>query len=117
MLSSYHRVVLTGATGSLGLYILDELLVDSDVETLCRLGRADIDTDATARIAASMKACKLLARFYGAHINAKERVVAPADWLGFEEKRYAYRETANRMTVIIHVCTRFSPRSILPHIT
>ena len=62
-----------------------------------------------------MKVCKLLTRCCGAHTSANERVVAPADWLGLEEKRC--REIANRMTVIIHVRTRFSPRSILPHIT
>ena len=71
--------------GSLDLYIPDELLVDSDVETICRLGCAVIDTDATARIAPSMKACKLLVRCCVTHISANERVIAPAGWLGLRK--------------------------------
>ena len=104
-LSSYHQVVLAGATGSLGSYILNGLLADSDVKTIYCLCHAKIDTGATARIAASVKACRLLVRFCGAHIIANERVAAPAEWLGLEGKRY--REIANRVTVIIHVRTRF----------
>ena len=98
-------MVLTGATGSLGSYILDELLADPAVETVYCLCRAKNDANAADRLAASMKARKLLTRFLGAN----ERVVAlaadlPALRLGLDDERY--RVIANRATVIIHVRTR-----------
>ena len=97
---------MTGATGSLGSYILDELLKDPDVETVYCLCRAKNDAGAADRLAASMKARKLLTRFSKAHIK---RVVAlatdlSADRLGLDEERY--HEIANRVTTIIHVRTR-----------
>ena len=101
---------MTGATGSLGSHILDELLADPVVETVYCLCRAKNDTDAANRLAASMNSRKLLTRFSGAHTkanaNASERVVAlaadlPAVRLGLDDERY--REIAHRATVIIHV--------------
>ncbi|KAG8213592.1 L-aminoadipate-semialdehyde dehydrogenase [Butyriboletus roseoflavus] len=94
-------MVLTGATGSLGSYVLDELLADPAVETVYCLCRAKNDADAEDRLAVSMKTRKLLTRFLGAN----ERVVAlaadlPAVQLGLDDERY--REIANRATVIIH---------------
>ena len=102
---------MTGATGSLGSYILDELLIDPNVETIYCLCRAKNDADAADRLAASMKTRKLSTRFSDAHIKAKERVVPlaadlPAVRLGLDEKRY--REIANGVTVIIHVRPRTS---------
>ena len=96
---------MTGATGSLGSYILDELLADSAVETVYCLCRAKNDTDAADRLAASMKTRKLLTRF-SANANANDRIMAlavdlPAVRLGLDEERY--REIAHRATVIIHV--------------
>ncbi|KAH0827399.1 male sterility protein-domain-containing protein [Lanmaoa asiatica] len=98
-------IVLTGATGSLGSYVLDELLADPAVETVYCLCRAKHDADAADRLAASMKTRKLLARFSGAKTNANERIVTlaadlPAVRLGLDEERY--REIVNRVTVIIH---------------
>ena len=96
---------MTGATGSLGSYILDELLADPAVETVYCLCRAKNDTDAADRLAASMKTRKLLTRF-SANANANDRIMAlavdlPAVRLGLDEERY--REIAHRATVIIHV--------------
>ncbi|KAF8441638.1 L-aminoadipate-semialdehyde dehydrogenase [Boletus edulis BED1] len=98
-------VVLTGATGSLGSYILDELLADEDVETVYCLCRANDDTHAADRLAQSMKSRRLLTRLSVANANAKKRIVAlaadlPAVRLGLDGERY--RQIASRVTVIIH---------------
>ncbi|KAF8839463.1 L-aminoadipate-semialdehyde dehydrogenase [Paxillus ammoniavirescens] len=94
-------VVLTGATGSLGSYILDELLADPAVEAVYCLCRAKSDEDAANRVAASMKSRKLLRRFS----TAGNRVISlaadlPADRLGLEDNKYL--EIVNRATLIIH---------------
>ena len=110
---------MTGATGSLGAYLLDELLADPDVETVYCLCRAKNDAHAADRLEASMKMRKLLPRFCDAHINPNGRVVAlasdlSAHWLGLEEARY--REIANRVTAVIHVRSYLSlRRSTLPY--
>ncbi|KAG6378292.1 male sterility protein-domain-containing protein [Boletus reticuloceps] len=98
-------VVLTGATGSLGPYILDELLADEDVETVYCLCRAKDDTHAADRLTESMKSRRLLTRLSVANANAKQRIVAlaadlPAVRLGLDGERY--RQIASRVTVIIH---------------
>lgn len=112
-------VVLTGATGSFGSYILDEFLADPDVETIYCLCRAEDDAGASARITASMKTRRLLTRFSDAQVKADERVVAlaadlPADRLGLDEDRH--REIANRATTIIHVCALSSLLLVLPYL-
>ncbi|KAN0090779.1 hypothetical protein V8E55_004345 [Tylopilus felleus] len=103
--SSGKMVVLTGATGSLGSYILDELLADPKVETIYCLCRAKNDADASDRLAGSMKTRKLLTRFSSANATANQRIVAlaadlPAVRLGLDEARY--HEIARRATAIIH---------------
>ncbi|KIJ67974.1 hypothetical protein HYDPIDRAFT_83419 [Hydnomerulius pinastri MD-312] len=95
------KVVLTGATGSLGSYILDELLGDPSVETVYCLCRATDDEDAANRVAASMKTRKLTARFTG----AGSRVISlaadlPAEKLGLNNDTYL--EIMSRATLIIH---------------
>lgn len=97
---------MTGATGSLGSYILDELLADPKVETIYCLCRAKNDADASDRLAGSMKTRKLLTRFSSANATANQRIVAlaadlPAVRLGLDEARY--HEIARRATAIIHV--------------
>ncbi|KAF9219622.1 L-aminoadipate-semialdehyde dehydrogenase [Gyrodon lividus] len=94
-------VVLTGATGSLGSYILDELLADSAVETVFCLCRAKSDEDAVNRVAASMQSRKLLTRFSA----AGNRIISlaadlPADKLGLENDKYL--EIMSTATLIIH---------------
>jgi thioester reductase-like protein len=96
--------VLTGATGSLGAYILDELLSDPSVATVYCLCRAKNDTDASSRIAASMKARKLLPRY----VQSESRVHAlasdlSANKLGLQSN--VYNEIATRTTLVIHVST------------
>ncbi|KAG9316268.1 hypothetical protein JVU11DRAFT_2297 [Chiua virens] len=73
-------VVLTGATGSLGSYILNELLADPNVETVYCLCRATTDADAADRLAASMKMRKLSTHFHSSAMSneVNERVVALA---------------------------------------
>lgn len=102
---------MTGATGSLGSYILDELLADPTVETVYCLCRARDDADAADRLAMSMRTRKLSKRFSDANMKMIERVVAlaadlPAVRLGLDEERY--HEIVNRVTVIIHVRGRTS---------
>ncbi|KAG0707371.1 L-aminoadipate-semialdehyde dehydrogenase, partial [Suillus ampliporus] len=94
-------VVLTGATGSLGAYILDELLSDPSVATVYCLCRAKNDSDASSRVTASMKTRKLSSRY----VQAKSRVKAlasdlSADKLGLQSE--VYNEIATRATLIIH---------------
>ncbi|KAG1719306.1 L-aminoadipate-semialdehyde dehydrogenase [Suillus lakei] len=94
-------VVLTGATGSLGAYILDELLSDPSVTTVYCLCRAEDDTDATSRIAASMKIRKLLSRYE----QAQSRVKALASDLSTVKlglQSDMYNEITTRATLIIH---------------
>lgn len=96
--------MLTGATGSLGAYILDELLSDSSVATVYCLCRAKNDTDASSRIAASMKTRKLLPRY----VQHQARVIALAsdlsvNTLGLQSD--VYNEIATRATLVIHVST------------
>lgn len=98
---------MTGVTGSLGSYVLGELLADPAVETVYCLCRANDDADAADRLAASMKARKLLTRFMGKRVVALAADL-PAVRLGLEEERY--REIVKRATVIIHV--RFVIRHI-----
>ena len=112
LLIFFRQVVLTGATGSLGSYVLDELLADPNVGTIYCLCRAKNDAEAADRLATSMKTRKLLKRFSAA--NASQRIVAlaadlPAYELGLDEARY--RELACRATVIIHVRSSSYPRS------
>ena len=95
--------MLTGATGSLGAYILDELLSDTSVATVYCLCRAKSDTDASSRIAASMEARKL-----PSYVQQQARVIAlaadlSADMLGLQSDMY--NEIATRTTLIIHVST------------
>ncbi|KIJ19149.1 hypothetical protein PAXINDRAFT_161353 [Paxillus involutus ATCC 200175] len=99
--SHMQGVVLTGATGSLGSNILDELLAGPAVEVVYCLCRAKSDEDAANRVAASMKSRKLLRRFSA----AGNRVISlaadlPADRLGLEDN--IYLEIVNRATLIIH---------------
>ncbi|KAG1723799.1 putative aminoadipate reductase [Suillus lakei] len=94
-------VVLTGATGSLGAYILDELLSDPSVATVYCLCRAEDDIDATSRITASMKTRKLLSRYE----QAQSRVKALASDLSTVKlglQSDMYNEIATRATLIIH---------------
>ncbi|KAG2146015.1 putative aminoadipate reductase [Suillus bovinus] len=94
-------VVLTGATGSLGAYILDELLSDPSVATVYCLCRARDDADASGRIAASMKTRKLLSRYE--QVQTRVKALASdlsTDKLGLQTDMY--NEIATRATLIIH---------------
>ncbi|KAH7929842.1 putative aminoadipate reductase [Leucogyrophana mollusca] len=98
---SSRIVVLTGSTGSLGAYILDEFLADSSVETIYCLCRAKNDADAESRVTESMKARKLLSRY----TKANGRVVSlasdlAADKLGLRAE--VYDEIARRATLVVH---------------
>ncbi|KAG8995366.1 hypothetical protein FRB94_009200 [Tulasnella sp. JGI-2019a] len=95
-------VVLTGATGSLGAYLLAELLVQSAVQRVYCLCRARDDADAAHRIQASMKARNLLHLIEG---GLNKRIVGlasdlSADLLGLKESKY--NEIATCATIIIH---------------
>lgn len=94
-------VVLTGATGSLGAYILDELLSDPSVATVYCLCRAEDDSDASSRITASMKTRKLLSRYE--QVQTRVKALASdlsTDKLGLQTDMY--NEIATRATLIIH---------------
>ncbi|EIW83278.1 L-aminoadipate-semialdehyde dehydrogenase [Coniophora puteana RWD-64-598 SS2] len=99
--TSSRVVVLTGATGSLGAYLLDELLADSTVATVYCLCRAKDDADARRRVIDSLKTRKL-----SRHIDtAGERIVAfssdfASDRLGLS--REAYEEILRRVTLVLH---------------
>ncbi|KAG1829201.1 L-aminoadipate-semialdehyde dehydrogenase [Suillus variegatus] len=97
-------VVLTGATGSLGAYILDELLSDPSVATVYCLCRAEDDADASSRITASMKTRKLLSRYE--QVQTRVKALASdlsTDKLGLQTDMY--NEIATRATLIIHLRT------------
>ncbi|KAJ8588018.1 hypothetical protein M405DRAFT_934390 [Rhizopogon salebrosus TDB-379] len=94
-------VVLTGATGSLGAYILDELLSDPSVATVYCLCRAKDDADAASRIETSMKTRKLLPRY----VQSQARVKALASDLSVNKlglRSDVYDEIATRATLVIH---------------
>lgn len=94
--------MLTGATGSLGAYILDELLSDPSVATVYCLCRAEDDADASSRITASMKTRKLLSRYE--QVQTRVKALASdlsTDKLGLQTDMY--NEIATRATLIIHV--------------
>lgn len=96
--------MLTGATGSLGAYILDELLSDPSVATVYCLCRAKDDADASSRIETSMKTRKLLSRY----IQSQARVKALASDLSVNKlglRSDVYDEIATRATLVIHVST------------
>ncbi|KAG1808219.1 L-aminoadipate-semialdehyde dehydrogenase [Suillus subaureus] len=94
-------VVLTGATGSLGAYILDELLSDPSVATVYCLCRAKDDADASSRITASMKTRKLSSHYE--QVQSRVKALAcdlSTNKLGLQSD--VYNEIATRATLIIH---------------
>ncbi|OAX43282.1 L-aminoadipate-semialdehyde dehydrogenase [Rhizopogon vinicolor AM-OR11-026] len=94
-------VVLTGATGSLGAYILDELLSDTSVVTVYCLCRAKNDADASSRVAASMKTRKLLSRYVQNQARIKALAAdLSANKLGLQSD--VYNEIATQATLVIH---------------
>lgn len=94
-------VVLTGATGSLGAYILDEILSDPSVATVYCLCRAKDDADASSRITASMKTRKLSSHYERVQMRVKALACDLfADKLGLQPDMY--NEIATRATLIIH---------------
>ncbi|KAG1862517.1 L-aminoadipate-semialdehyde dehydrogenase [Suillus subalutaceus] len=94
-------VVLTGATGSLGAYILDELLSDPSVATVYCLCRAKDDADASSRITASMKTRKLSSHYEKVKLRVKALASdLSTDKLGLQSDMY--NEIATRATLIIH---------------
>ncbi|KAG1862520.1 L-aminoadipate-semialdehyde dehydrogenase [Suillus subalutaceus] len=94
-------VVLTGATGSLGAYILDELLSDPSVATVYCLCRAKDDADASSRITASMKTRKLSSHNEKFQLRVKALACdLSTDMLGLQSNMY--NEIATRATLIIH---------------
>lgn len=94
-------VVLTGATGSLGAYILDELLLDPSVATVYCLCRAKDDADASSRIIASMNTRKLSSRYEQVQLRVKALASdLSTDKLGLQSDMY--NEIATRATLIIH---------------
>ncbi|KAG2036041.1 L-aminoadipate-semialdehyde dehydrogenase [Suillus americanus] len=94
-------VVLTGATGSLGAYILDELLSDPSVATVYCLCRAKDDADASSRITASMKTRKLSSHYEKVQLRVKALASdLSTDKLGLQSE--IYNEIATRATLIIH---------------
>ncbi|KAG1858184.1 L-aminoadipate-semialdehyde dehydrogenase [Suillus subluteus] len=94
-------VVLTGATGSLGAYILDELLSDPSVATIYCLCRAKDDVDASSRITASMKTRKLSSHYEKVKLRVKALASdLSTDKLGLQSDMY--NEIATRATLIIH---------------
>lgn len=89
-------VVLTGATGSLGAHILDQLLRRPDVAEVICLARAKSHEDATARVSASLEARH---RTVPAHWTALSADVNRADLgLGVDE----YNALRTRATCVIH---------------
>lgn len=96
--------MLTGATGSLGAYILDELLSDPSVATVYCLCRAKDDADASSRIIASMNTRKLSSRYEQVQLRVKALASdLSTDKLGLQSDMY--NEIATRATLIIHVST------------
>jgi hypothetical protein len=96
-------IVLTGATGSLGAYILDLLLADPSVERVYCLCRAKDDADASARVAESMRTRQLSKRFPDARVVALASDLAD-DSLGLNQARY--EEIAKNVTMVVHVSRR-----------
>ncbi|KAG1775414.1 L-aminoadipate-semialdehyde dehydrogenase [Suillus placidus] len=94
-------VVLTGATGSLGAYILDELLSDPSVATVYCLCRAKDDADASSRITASMKARKLSSRYEQVRLRVKA-LASDLSTIKLGLQSDMYDEIATRATLIIH---------------
>ncbi|KAG8879407.1 hypothetical protein FRB97_001634 [Tulasnella sp. 331] len=99
---SIKVVVLTGVTGSLGAYLLAELLVGHTVEKVYCLCRAKDDADAAIRIRTSMRARNLLHTMDG---EDDKRVIAlasdlGADLLGLKQAMHA--EIVACATLIIH---------------
>lgn len=97
-------VVLTGATGSLGAYLLAELLANPEVKKVYCLARGRSDEQATQRVLESMvtRGLKL--------DKADSRVVSLASDLGEDNlglDKAVYDEIASKVTMVIHV-SRFS---------
>ncbi|KAK7713952.1 putative NRPS-like protein biosynthetic cluster [Botryosphaeria dothidea] len=95
-------VVLTGATGSLGVHILNTLLHHPSVQRVYCLVRADSPNAALARIYAALKSARLLARLSP---GQKEKIVALAGDLSQEHFALppaAYDEMAAAVTTVVH---------------
>ena len=96
--NSAQRILLTGATGFLGAFLLDELLNRTTAEIVC-LVRAGEEVSAKRRV------MKNLARYSLTPINAADRIrVIPGDLsqplFGLSSK--AFRQLATEIDVIYH---------------
>lgn len=93
-------VVLTGATGSLGAYLLAELLVNPTVKKVYCLARGRTDEDASKRVFESMATRGLTLE------KDDARVVSLASDLGEENlgmKREVYDAIGEEVTMVVHV--------------
>jgi hypothetical protein len=100
-----HVIVLTGATGSLGAHILDQLVRRTDVEQIIVLARASSDTQALDRVDLSLGQ-RMLNPLHRSSRSKSDFVVAFAadidkDDLGLEPETYAY--IRDKATAVIHV--------------
>ena len=97
--SNSHVVVLTGATGSLGIHLLNNLMQRKDVTRIYCLVRADTDLEASNRINESFKNRRLSDSLIHDH-----RIVSLASSLSEESLGLAadvYRQIAREVTCVI----------------
>lgn len=95
------QVVLTGATGSLGAYLLALLLQNPSVETVYCPCRGKDDADATKRVQESLRSRRL-----NVDVNGDKRVVCFTSDLGAERlglRKELYEKIGLEVTMVIHV--------------
>ncbi|ORY88492.1 acetyl-CoA synthetase-like protein [Leucosporidium creatinivorum] len=95
---SLATVVLTGATGSLGVQLLAQLLADSSVKKIYALVRAKDDADAASRVGASLKE-RVLSGIEDPRVVPLAADLAK-EQLGLTSSRYD--EIVSSATVVLH---------------
>jgi amino acid adenylation domain-containing protein/thioester reductase-like protein len=99
--AGYRKVLLTGATGHLGSYVLRDLLTGTDAEVVC-LVRAPEDLEPKKRLQKSM------ARYFGEALMEAHRdrvTVVPGDVSApqFGWSRHAYARLSREVEAIYHL--------------
>ena len=94
-----QKILLTGATGFLGAFLLDELLNRTSAEIVCLVRAAD-------EVSAKRRVMKNLARYALSPLNAAERIrVVPGDFSKycFGLSPDAFQQLATEIDVIYHL--------------
>jgi thioester reductase-like protein len=97
--NSAQQILLTGATGFLGAFLLDELLGRTTAEIVCLVRAGD-------ELAAKRRVMKNLSRYALSPLNASDRIrVVPGDFSKpyFGLASEAYRKLAAEIDVIYHL--------------